>query len=111
MRMNDFVINIGIPVTLYSKILTFRDGNKSFKLDGDLSEAIRNYYFIVDHSNQQDRKLICEFGKEMKFDIRQKGRKSDRDRSVIRLLKPPGMMASRIPTILLPSDPNELCDR
>ena len=40
--MNDFLIN-GIPVTLYSNILTFRDSNKSFKQDGDLLEAITNY--------------------------------------------------------------------
>ena len=73
--MNDFLINNGIPVTLYSKMLFFRDGNKSFELDGDLSETITNYDFIVDQCNQQDRKLICEFGKEMKFDIKQKDEK------------------------------------
>ena len=50
-RMNDFKINGGIPVTLYSSMLTFRDCNKSFKLDGDLLEAITNYDFNVDHSN------------------------------------------------------------
>ena len=38
-RMNDFLIN-GIPDTLYSNLSTFRDSNKSFKLDGDLLEAI-----------------------------------------------------------------------
>ena len=63
-RMNDFKINGGIPVTLYSSVLTFRDSNESFKLDGDLLEAITNYEFNVDHSNQQDRKLIYEFGKQ-----------------------------------------------
>ena len=63
-------------------MLTFRDSNKSFKLDGDLLEAITNYDFNVDHSNQQDRKLIYESRKEMKFDIKQKGRKSDRDKSL-----------------------------
>ena len=36
--MNDFLINEGIPVTIISKMLTFRDSNKSFKLDGDLLE-------------------------------------------------------------------------
>ena len=35
-KLNDFLINGGIPVTIYSNILTFRDSNKSFKLDGDL---------------------------------------------------------------------------
>ena len=34
--MNDFLINGGIPVTLYSNVLTFRDSNKTFNLGGDL---------------------------------------------------------------------------
>ena len=47
----------------------------------------------------------------MIFDINQKGRKSDRDKSLIRLLKSPAIMASGISTIFLSSNPNELCDR
>ena len=35
-KMNDFLINEGIPVTLVSDMLIFRDSNNSFKLDGDL---------------------------------------------------------------------------
>ena len=46
--------------------------NKSSKLDGDLLKTITIYYFNVDHSNPLDRKTIYEFGKEMKFNIRQK---------------------------------------
>ena len=46
----------------------------------------------------------------MDFNIRQKGRKSDRDKSMIRLLKSPANMASGTSTIILLSDPNELCD-
>ena len=111
-KINDFLINGGIPVTLFSNILLFRDSNKSFKLDGYLLETITNYDFNVDHSNQQDRKLIYEFAKEMNFNIRQKGNKSDRDKSVVRLLKSPAIMASGITkTIFLSSDANELCDR
>ena len=68
----DFLINNGIPVTLYSNMLTFRDSHRSFNLDGDLLETITNYVFNVDHSQQQDRKLIYESGKEIKFDIKQK---------------------------------------
>ena len=109
-RMNDFLIN-GIPVTLYSNMITFRDSNKSFKLDGDLLEAITNYDFNIDHSNQQDRKLMYEFAKVMKFNIKQKGRKSDRDKGFVRLLKSPKIMASGVAkTIILSSDPDELCD-
>ena len=80
MRWKVFLIKGGIPVNLYSNMLTFRDSNKTFKLDGDVSEAIRKYDLNVDPSNQQDRKFIYEFGKELKFDIKQKGRKSDRDK-------------------------------
>ena len=48
----------------------------------------------------------------MKFDIKEKGRKIDRDKSLIRLLKSQAIMASAFPkTSLLPSDLNELCDR
>ena len=110
--MNDFMINGGIPVTLVSNMLIFRDSNKSFKLDGDLLESITNYDFNVDHSNQQDRKMIYEFAKEMNFNIKQKGNKSNRDKSIIRLLKSPAVIASGISKILfLSSDPDELCNR
>ena len=74
-KMNDFKINKGIAVTLVINLLIFRDSNKSFKLEGDLLEAITNYDFNVDHSNQQDRKLIYEFAKEMNFNIKEKGKK------------------------------------
>ena len=110
--MNNFLINESIPVTLYSNMVTFRDSNKSFKLDGDLLEALTNFDFKIDHSSQQDRKLIYEFGKEMKFDIKQKGRKSDKDKSLIRFLKSPAIRASGdSKTIFFSSDPKELCDR
>ena len=94
--MNDFKINDGIPVTLVSNMLIFRDSNKSFKLEGDLLETMTNYDFNVDHSNQRDRKLIYEFVKEMNFNIRQKGNKSERDKSIIRLLRSPRIMASGV---------------
>ena len=111
-KTNDFLINGGIPVSLYCNMITFRDSNKSFKLDGDLLETITSYDFNVDHSNQQDRKLICEFSKEMKYNIKQKGNKSNRDKSLERLLESPAIMASGISRRIIPSsDPNELCDR
>ena len=111
-KMKDFLINEGIPVTLFSKMLLFRDSNKSFKLDGDLLETMTNYDFNVSHSDPKDQKFIYEFGKEMNFNIRQKGRKSDRDKSMIKLLKSPAIMASGISNIIiLSSDPDELCDR
>ena len=100
-KMNNFLINEGIPNTLFSNMLTFRDSNKSFKLDGDLLETMTNYDFNVDHSNQQARNLIYEFGKKMNFNIKQTQRKSDRDKSNIRLLKSPAIMASKNSTSLL----------
>ena len=93
-KMNNFLINEGIPVTIFSNMLTFRDSNKSFKVDGDLLETITNYDFYVSHSIPKDQKLIYEFGKEMNFNIKQKGRKSDRDKSMIKILKSPAIMAS-----------------
>ena len=111
-KINDFIINGGIPITIFSDMITFRDSKKVFKLDGYLLESITNYDFNVDHSNQKDRKLVYEVAKEMNFNIRQKGNKSDRDKSIVRLLKSPAIMASGISkTIFLPSDPDELCNR
>ena len=44
--------------------------------------------------------------------IKQKGRKSDRDKYIIKLLKSLAIMASGIPNIkILSSDPDELCNR
>ena len=47
----------------------------------------------------------------MKIAIRQKGRKSSRDRTMVKVLESPAFMASGIPIITLSSDPNELCAR
>ena len=62
-KMNDFLIHGQIPITLFSNMLTFRDTNKTFRLEGDLLKVMTNYKFNVDHSNQQDRKIIYEFAK------------------------------------------------
>ena len=61
-KMNDFLINGGVPVTLFSKRLTFRDCNKSFKVD--LLGTITKYDFNVSHSNPEDQKTLSEFGKK-----------------------------------------------
>ena len=48
----------------------------------------------------------------MNFNIRQKRRKSNRDKSMTKLLKLSAIMVSGISkTIFLSSDPDELCDR
>ena len=111
-KLNDFLIHGTIPVTIFSNMIVFRDSNKSFRLEGDLLKVITNYKFNVDHSNPQDKKLIYEFAKEMKYDIKSTGRPSVRHNSMVRLLDQPAIMASGISkTIILSSDPNELCDR
>ena len=111
-KMNDFLIHGGIPVTLFSKMITFRDTNKSFGLEGDLLKLITKYKFNADHSSPQDKKLIYEFAKEMNYDTKSTGRPSTRHTSIIKILESPAIMASGISkTIILSSDPNELCDR
>ena len=111
-KMNDFLIHGSIPVTLFSNMITFRDSNKSFRLEGDLLKLITNYKFNADHSSPQDRKLIYEFAKEMNYDTKSTGRPSTRHTSIIKILELPAIMASGVSkTIFLSSDPNELCDR
>ena len=111
-KLNDFLIHGKIPVTIFSNMITFRDTDKTFRLEGDLLKVITNHKFNVDHSNQQYRKIIYQFAKEMNYDIKSTGRPSTRHNSMIRLLDQPAIMASGISkTIILSSDPNELCDR
>ena len=111
-KMNDFLIHGTIPVTIFSNMITFRDSKKTFKLEGDLLKVITNYKFNADHSSPQDKKLIYEFAKEMNYDTKSTGRPSTRHTSIIKILGSPAIKASGISkTIILSSDPNELCDR
>ena len=111
-KLNDFLIHGKIPVTIFSNMITFRDTDKTFRLEGDLLKVITNHKINVDHSNPQDRKIIYQFPKEMNYDIKSTGRPSTRHNSMIRLLDQPAIMASGFSkTIILSSDPNELCDR
>ena len=68
-RMNNFLINECIPVTLFSKISTLSDTKNSFKLDRDFLRTMTNYIFNVGLPNPQDQKLIYEFEEEVKLDI------------------------------------------
>ena len=111
-KMNDFLIHGNIPVTIFSNMITFRDSNKSFRLEGDLLKVITNHKFNVDRSSRQDKKLIYEFAKEMNYDAKSTGRPSIRHTSIIKILESPAIMASGISkTIFLSSDPDELCER
>ena len=111
-RVNDLKINKSIPITLYGKMLTFRDTNKQFELKGDLLEMITNSNYNVNLAKLQDKKLMYDFAKEMHFDLKALGKKSNRDKTLIKLLQSPAILASGISkTIFLLSDPDELCDR
>ena len=72
---------------------------------------MRNYEFNVSNSNPKDQKILYEFGEEMNFNIRQQGLKSDREKSMIKLLKSPANMASGVTTIVLPKNRDDLCNR
>ena len=109
-RMNDFLIKTKIPATLYNIMLTFRDSNISFIIDGGLLRTKSSYKLKVIHCNPKFQKLIYEFGKERKYNNKQKGRKSPGDESLINLLKSPAKMASGFSTLFLPENPTELCD-
>ena len=111
-KPNDFLINEKVPVTIFNNMLTFRDTNKIFKLEGDLYKVITDYKFNVDLSNKQNRQIIYEFGKEMKYKLKDKGRPSIRHNSMIRLLNQTPITASGFTkTIILSSNPDELCNR
>ena len=77
-------------------MVTFRDSIISLNLEGGLLETLAIFDFIVDPSNPQDRKTVFEFGKEMKFNSRQKERKITRDKTLLSLLKPPAIMAGSL---------------
>ena len=113
-RINDLLIHISIPITLYNCLLTFRDTGKEFELKGDLLKMITNNNYNVDHASLADKKLMYDFAKEMHFDMKAVGKKSTRDKTLIKLLKSRGLMVSASgvsKTIFLSSDPDELCDR
>ena len=101
-----------IPINLHDNLFTFRDTGKIFELKGDLLKMITNKNYNVDLASSEDKKLMYDFAKEMNFDAKAQGNKSTRDRTLIKLLKSPRILASGISkTIILSSDPNELCER
>ena len=55
---------------------------------------------------------MYDFARVMNFDLKAQGNKSTRERTLIKILKSPAIMASGISnTILLSSDPDEICER
>ena len=113
-RVNDLLIQNTIPITLYNNVLTFRDTSREFELKGDLLERTTNKNYNVDLAKLSDKKLMYDFAKEMNFDLKAQCNKSTRVRTLIKLLKSPGLMVSGSgisKTRFLSSDPNELFDR
>ena len=47
-RVNDLLINKTIPVTLFNKVLTFRDTDKKCEIPGDILKMITNKNYNVD---------------------------------------------------------------
>ena len=113
-RVNDLLIKNTIPITLHDNLLTFRDTNKVFELKGDLLKMITNKNYNIDLASLADKKLMYDFAKEMNFDTKAQGNKSTRNRTLIKILKSPGLMLSASgvsKTIFLSSDPDELRNR
>ena len=113
-RVNDLLMKNKIPITLYVNKLTFRDTKKQFELTADLLEMVTNKDYNVDHASLADKKLMFDFAKEMHFDPEAAGKKPTRGKTLIKLLKSPGLIVSASgvsKTIFLSSDPYKLCDR
>ena len=110
-RVNDLKINKTVPITLYNNMLTFRDTGKEFELKGELLKMTTNKNYNVNLASLQDKKLVYDLAKAMNFDTKALGNKSARDRTLIKLLNSPAIMASGITTIFLSENADELCDR
>ena len=75
---------------------------------------IVNKNYNVDLASLSDKKLVYDSRKEMNFDVKGLARKSTRDRTLIKLLKSPGLMISASSvsnTIFLSSNLEEICHR
>ena len=75
---------------------------------------ITNKNYNVDLASLQDKKLMYDFAKEKNFDTKALGNNYLRDRTLIKLLKSPGLLvfASGVSkTMFLSSDPDKLCKR
>ena len=107
-RVNDLLINQTILVTLDNNLLLFRDTDKKLELNGDLLKIITIKNFNVDLADLPDEKIMFELGEEMYFDEKALGNESTRDKSLIRLVKSPAIMAPGVSTIILPGYPDEL---
>ena len=83
-RVNDLLIHNSIPVTLDDNLLTFRDSNETLESKGDPLKMITNKNYNVDLASLLDKKLMYDFANESYFDVRAPGKKSTRDKTLIK---------------------------
>ena len=67
-RLNNLLINKTIPVPLYNNLLTFRNTDKKFELQGDLLKMMLNKNYNVDLAKYSDKEVMYEFAKQKVFD-------------------------------------------
>ena len=73
-----------------------------------------NKNYNVNLASLQVKNLMYDFAKETNFDTKAQGNESTRNRTLIKLLKSPGLIVSASgisKTRFLSSDPDELCHR
>ena len=75
-------------------MLSFRDTGRELELKGDLLTMITIKNYSVDHASLSEKKFMYDFAKEKNFDLKAQGYKSTRDRTLLKLLKLPGLMVS-----------------
>ena len=82
-----------------------------FELEGELLKMITHNKYNVDIANLSDKKLLYHCAKEMYFDVKGQRNKTTGDRSLIKLLQSPAILAPGISTIFLSYDPDVLGDK
>ena len=97
--VKNLLLHSSIPITLYDNLLSFRDKGRVYELKGDLLKMITNNKYNDDLASTSDMKLMFDFANEMYFDVKATGKKSTQDRTFMKLLNLPTIMASGVSTI------------
>ena len=98
-------------------MLIFRDTNEKFELEQVFLKTKTHENFNVELANLLDKKLIFEFAKEMNFDEKALGNKNTSDKTLLRLLDSPFIIAKSLQkesfsyTRWPSSNYSEFCDR
>ena len=66
-RVNDLSTSKTKPVTPYNNLLTFRDTDKKFEVEGEILKFMKTEKYNVDLAKLSDKKLMSEFEKERQF--------------------------------------------